>query len=1106
MYAHQPQTLRDPATHFVFLFPVVVDKNFELVPSGFVGELFIGGAVLARGYHNLPKQTEERFLELPKLGRVFRTGDHARFLPDGQLQIIGRIDDQVKVNGYRIEIGQIEQALLSANTDTISQVAVVAWKRQGSAVIAAFVIPKGKNTVDINSLTAHAQAKLPAYMIPTKIVPLSELPLTPNGKVDKKKLLREAESRNRLALPGSRNRRPSISEIKAPEGNIEVTLAAIWAKLLGIDFVARASNFFELGGSSITLMLQQQAILEKFGIALPIELFYQHQTLRELASALEKSISDGDSGALLLRVNLAQEAVLPEEITAALRSTSAVLESSRHILVTGASGFFGSHLLAELLQSASIDSRFYCLVRAENAAAGMKRISSVMEKYGIWSAEYERRITPVIGTLGSSRLGLSVDKWNELARGIDVIYHSGAMVSFVAPYAELKDPNVNGTLDILRLASSDRLKPVHCTVLCQAPPFGPHSRFPCLDISTLSVFPTNSTGTMVETDIGDWRKLREGYAQSKWVSEQLVRDALAAGLPGGIYRLGRMPFNSRSGTVPEVDTMVKWLQAAIQTAVTPDLDFVLDILPVDYAANLVAHLSLDASVSGRTWHIVHPSPISYISAINIITKQGYCISQTSLEDWKKLIRAIAKMKQEGGGGLSTDATAAVILGTLEQMSSADFAPGVFSCEATVEAASRGRAMPDLAPADQLFSRLLELMEKNNMIWQGMGIDVMEDYATKVWPVERELEWVKGRYARRCVKCASSEFRVALDLSDICTECRAAEAPVETPRGVMLEEFNEFMEKQVGAGDQYDALCLFSGGKDSSYMIHRIRQDYPMLRVLAITVTHDFVSNVATENSKIVLEKVDVEHLVVRPTRSLFKKNYAYALTNPVGGSVSIACDNMDGNLTHDIGRTMAASMGIPIVLSGLNKSQVQAHFKFNSFVVPDEILQQDMLVPVEGLELTKVFDKSEMRNFMASRTERTTVKVVFPHVAWSLPDDDISKALQEIGISSEAKVSPWAEHGRVLPLMVAVDIAKNKYCGFEAAFAQQIRRGKASIAYWRPIFEALDYFCMTQRFANLEVNEILTKLGLTRAQVGLETSPSGVRSIPSSPSVRTAAK
>jgi hypothetical protein len=616
-----------------------------------------------------------------------------------------------------------------------------------------------------------------------------------------------------------------------------------------------------------------------------------------------------------------------------------------------------------------------------------------------------------------------------------------------------------------------------------------------LDVSTLSVFPTSQLGTIYETDIGDWRQLREGYAQSKWVSEQLVRAAIQAGIPATIYRIGRIPFNSATGAIAEVDTMVKWVQASIQTATAPNVELMVDILPVDHTARMMTTLSLNSNSAGQTYHIVHPKPIPYKDAVKLIASRGYWVAFAEFEEWKKLIRAIAHMRQGEKTTASDKDAAAIILGTLETMKRTDFGPGVFSCERTLAALPADGEIPEALPAADLFIRLMELMEKRDLIWEGVGMDSMEKYSAEVWPVERDLPWVQTHYATRCSKCISSSSRVPLDSNGVCAECiefdKGTDDIHETAEehAALMKEFDTFIREQIGKGDQYDALLLFSGGKDSTYMFHRLRQEYPDLRLLAATISHEFLSEVAVENARRVVERLDAEHLVVRPLRSLFKKNYAYALHNPIVGSVAVNCDNMDGNLTHDIGRTSAASMNIPLVISGVSKTQVDALFKCKSFVLPDEMLERDMLVPVEGLELRKVFSDAEFRYFMASRQKRTVPRIVCPHYAWRVPEQDMKQQVQDLGLISKGKEGPIATNNLVLPVMIASDIARNGHCGFEKEFALQVRQGRAERKYWLPLFEMLDYFCKTRRFANTEINNILKKLDLSRDQVGLEIRP-----------------
>lgn len=156
-------------------------------------------------------------------------------------------------------------------------------------------------------------------MIPSRFVVKSELPRTANGKIDKKKLLSETETRYRLAIASPRNRRPSVSEFRAPEGDMEIRIAAVWTKILHIDFVPRLGHFFELGGTSLSVMLVQQALLHELGQAIPIEVFYAKPTLRELAAAISEIQQQGTSDLTDVKfvgngLDLQREATLPPDI------------------------------------------------------------------------------------------------------------------------------------------------------------------------------------------------------------------------------------------------------------------------------------------------------------------------------------------------------------------------------------------------------------------------------------------------------------------------------------------------------------------------------------------------------------------------------------------------------------------------------------------------------------------------------------------------------------------------------------------------------------------------------------------------------------------------
>ncbi len=253
----------------------VLDQHMQPVPIGVPGELYIGGNSLARGYLNRPDLTAEAFVPNPfsnKVGdRLYRTGDLVRYLPDGNIDFIGRIDHQVIIRGFRIELGEIE-AILLGYTGIQEAVVMVREDSKGTKRLAGYLVIKEGQEVDISDLRQYLKEKLPEYMIPAAFVLMDRLPLTPNGKVDRR-LLPEPE----YSTAGE--------EYVAPQTEIEATLAEIWKEVLGVEKVGIYDNFFELGGDSI-LSIQIVARANQHGFGLTPKHMFDHQTIAELAATI----------------------------------------------------------------------------------------------------------------------------------------------------------------------------------------------------------------------------------------------------------------------------------------------------------------------------------------------------------------------------------------------------------------------------------------------------------------------------------------------------------------------------------------------------------------------------------------------------------------------------------------------------------------------------------------------------------------------------------------------------------------------------------------------------------------------------------------------------
>jgi amino acid adenylation domain-containing protein len=265
----------------------ILDARFRSVRAGEVGELFIGGPGVARGYLNHPDLTVERFIRDPfnSGGRLYRTGDFVRLLPDGNLEFTGRTDLQTKIRGFRVELGEIETSL--ERQPGVQQAVVVARDdAQSDKILIAYVIPKRGQALTPESLRGALEATLPDAMVPSHFVLLQTLPLTANGKVDRKAL-----AETPIASDGSL--------LDGPQGEFEEFLAKIWSELLGVKQVSRHDNFFNLGGHSLAALKLTFRIQQMFDVDLPLRTFVQIPVLRDQAAKLEELLLEQADPALL---------------------------------------------------------------------------------------------------------------------------------------------------------------------------------------------------------------------------------------------------------------------------------------------------------------------------------------------------------------------------------------------------------------------------------------------------------------------------------------------------------------------------------------------------------------------------------------------------------------------------------------------------------------------------------------------------------------------------------------------------------------------------------------------------------------------------------------
>ncbi|MEO1348695.1 MAG: amino acid adenylation domain-containing protein [Cyanobacteria bacterium J06635_15] len=265
----------------------VLDQRLCPVPMGIPGELYISGAGLARGYLNRPGLTEERFIANPFTNepgaRLYKTGDLVRYLPDGNLEFLGRTDNQVKIRGFRIELEEIE-ALLNQNPEVYQSVVSV-WEEQGNKRLVAYVVPnKPQQQLRVSNLRSFLREKRPEYMVPSSFMFLRALPLKSNGKVD------------RQSLPAPNQTRPELAEtFVAPRNEMEQALASIWQAMLQVEKVGVNDNFFELGGHSLLVVQAHSKLQEVFNQDISITDLFKYPTISTLAGYLDQGKSGQSS-------------------------------------------------------------------------------------------------------------------------------------------------------------------------------------------------------------------------------------------------------------------------------------------------------------------------------------------------------------------------------------------------------------------------------------------------------------------------------------------------------------------------------------------------------------------------------------------------------------------------------------------------------------------------------------------------------------------------------------------------------------------------------------------------------------------------------------------
>ncbi len=581
---------------------IVDPASREAQSPGREGEIWVRGPSVADGYWNHPDETAATFGARLASGDgpFLRTGDLG-LAHDGELFITGRLKDLIILRGRNHYPQDLERTVEAVHR-ALRPGCVAAFSTQGEgeeqlAILAEVDQSRLEGTLE--ALAGQVRGALAAEhgVAPRTLcfIPPRTILKTSSGKLQRS-ACREALDRGQFEV---------LHRWEAPS---EEELTRWLCRLAGE--VDPRQSIARLGLDSLGLIALLGALSRRLGREIPVSVLSDSQDLESLARfALSAPEPSASRQAELARMR--EDAVLAEEIRPA--ATSA--DPGAPVLLTGATGFLGTHLLHELLQAGR---EVVCLVRARSAAEGLERIRRSLATYGFEEDAGDRRIHAVAADLTLPRLGLPAGEWDELARRTGAIFHSAAAVNWAFPYRALRDSNVLGTRELLRLACEARAKPFHFVssqLVCE------HAASEPREIS--------------ETDdlLGTLDRLHLGYAQSKCVAERLVFTAGERGLPVRVYRPPFLLGSARTGRGSGDDLLARMIAGCVRLGCAPDLDWALDCCPVDWLSALIVHGERHASRELTTLHPPLPAPRSWRECVLWMNLFGYRVELVPHDSW-----------------------------------------------------------------------------------------------------------------------------------------------------------------------------------------------------------------------------------------------------------------------------------------------------------------------------------------------------------------------------------------------------------------------------------------------------------------------------------------
>lgn len=533
----------------------ILDDDLRLVPPFMTGNLYVGGISLLNEY---VCGAEAPFIKDPVLNsgiRYFKSGDKARFLADGKIELVGRDDFIVKIRGMRVSLYQVETVIKSHSR--VDDACVVSRKRNdGENEIVAYL-----NTSDsVTEIRDYCRSALPEYMVPSRLIAYGILPKKTNGKLDRKYLAD-------LATKEIHHEGIDVTN----SDDVDITLREIIKAVFSDNNVNSDVPFPSLGMTSMDAVMITAEINRIWSLAISVTDMLQFDTVSRLSDYVE-SVMKGSPIQADMKEYLYQEADIYRRAYRLPETSRSV--SEKNMLITGANGYLGSGLIASALKHT--EAVLYCLVRGNTRDQAEKKLMRSLIHFGVGVDDIKNRVHIVCSAISEDNLGLEKDVYDDLAGRIDTVFHLAADTNHFSDYSTLKNANVLSTRNVIDFCFSRKAKSLIFS-----------SSVSVILKKSGGQYYTESGETLVSPD-----GLYNGYGKTKWVSEQLIDNARKNGLNTAVVRFGELSFHSESGYCREDDIFHSCLRLMSDLRVMPEWkDGFINCLAVDKASDSLIDIS-----------------------------------------------------------------------------------------------------------------------------------------------------------------------------------------------------------------------------------------------------------------------------------------------------------------------------------------------------------------------------------------------------------------------------------------------------------------------------------------------------------------------------------